>query len=86
MKSAREEFPDQTISWDEVADKHGGKVPEGKILLQDTIADIIFQKMLLRPSEFDVIATHQPERRLSQRCDCGRSWRRGDCARREYWR
>jgi isocitrate dehydrogenase len=53
----REEFSEQTISWDEVAEKHGGKVPEGKILLQDTIADIMFQKMLLRPSEFDVIAT-----------------------------
>jgi isocitrate dehydrogenase len=53
----REEFPNETISWDEVAEKHGGKVPEGKILLQDTIADIMFQKMLLRPSEFDVIAT-----------------------------
>ncbi len=53
----REEFPDQTISWEEVAEKHGGKVPEGKILLQDTIADIIFQKMLLRPTEYDVIAT-----------------------------
>lgn len=52
-----EEFPDETISWDEVAEKHGGKVPEGKILLQDTIADIIFQKMLLRPSEHDVLAT-----------------------------
>ncbi|MAS35758.1 MAG: isocitrate dehydrogenase (NADP(+)) [Anaerolineaceae bacterium] len=53
----REEFPNETISWDDVAEKHGGKVPEGKILLQDTIADIMFQKMLLRPSEFDVIAT-----------------------------
>jgi isocitrate dehydrogenase len=53
----REEFPEQTISWDDVAANHGGKVPEGKILLQDTIADIMFQKMLLRPSEFDVIAT-----------------------------
>ena len=53
----REEFPDQTISWDDVAEHHGGKVPEGKILLQDTIADIMFQKMLLRPREQDVIAT-----------------------------
>jgi isocitrate dehydrogenase len=53
----REEFPDETISWDEVAEKHNGRVPEGKILLQDTIADIMFQKMLLRPTEFDVIAT-----------------------------
>ncbi|MBZ0297632.1 MAG: isocitrate dehydrogenase (NADP(+)), partial [Anaerolineae bacterium] len=54
---AAEEFPEQTISWDEVAKNHNGVVPEGKILLQDTIADIMFQKMLLRPSEFDVIAT-----------------------------
>ena len=46
---AREEFPEQTISWDEVAANHGGAVPEGKILVQDTIADIMFQKMLLRP-------------------------------------
>ncbi len=54
---AVEEFPEQTISWDEVAAKHGGEVPKGKILVQDTIADIMFQKMLLRPREHDVIAT-----------------------------
>jgi isocitrate dehydrogenase len=54
---AAEEFPEQTISWDEVAEKHGGKVPEDKILVQDVIADIMFQKMLLRPAEHDVIAT-----------------------------
>ena len=54
---AKEEFPEETISWDEVAENHGGKVPEGKILIQDTIADIMFQKMLLRPREHDVIAT-----------------------------
>lgn len=54
---AAEEFGEQTISWDDVEKNHGGKVPEGKILIQDTIADIMFQKMLLRPSEHDVIAT-----------------------------
>lgn len=54
---AKEEFPEETISWEEVAENHGGKVPEGKILVQDTIADIMFQKMLLRPREHDVIAT-----------------------------
>jgi isocitrate dehydrogenase len=54
---AKDEFPEETISWDEVAANHGGKVPEGKILIEDTIADIIFQKMLLRPREHDVIAT-----------------------------
>jgi isocitrate dehydrogenase len=54
---AAEEFPNETISWSEVEKNHGGKVPEGKILIQDVIADISFQKMLLRPSEFDVLAT-----------------------------
>lgn len=54
---AKQEFPNETISWAEVEKNHGGKVPEGKILIQDTIADIMFQKMLLRPSEHDVLAT-----------------------------
>lgn len=54
---AAQEFPNETISWAEVEKNHGGKVPAGKILIQDTIADIMFQKMLLRPSENDVIAT-----------------------------
>ncbi|MEL6527058.1 MAG: isocitrate dehydrogenase (NADP(+)) [Chloroflexota bacterium] len=54
---AKEEFPEHTISWEDVAANHGGQVPEGKILIQDTIADIMFQKMLLRPREHDVIAT-----------------------------
>ena len=53
----REEFAEETISWDEVASEHGGQVPEGRILLQDVIADIMFQKMLLRPREHEVIAT-----------------------------
>ncbi len=54
---AAQEFPNETISWDDVAANHGGKVPEGKLLIQDVIADISFQKMLLRPTEFDVLAT-----------------------------
>ncbi len=54
---AAQEFPNEIISWDDVAKNHNGIVPEGKILIQDSIADIMFQKMLLRPSEHDVIAT-----------------------------
>ncbi|MBN8594924.1 MAG: NADP-dependent isocitrate dehydrogenase [Anaerolineae bacterium] len=54
---AAQEFPTETISWADVEKNHGGKTPAGKILIQDTIADIMFQKMLLRPSEHDVIAT-----------------------------
>ncbi len=54
---ARDEFPEEAIAWEDVEKNHGGKVPAGKILIQDSIADIIFQKMLLRPTEFDVLAT-----------------------------
>ena len=51
-----QEFP-QVITEAEVFEKHDGKVPEGKILLKDRIADQFFQQMLLRPSEYDVVAT-----------------------------
>ncbi len=54
---AREEFGDFTITEEELYSKYGGKQPPGKIVIKDRIADIIFQLMLLRPSEFDVIAT-----------------------------
>ena len=54
---ARTEFAEHTITEDEVWKKHGGRPPEGKIVVKDRIADIMFQMMLLRPAEFDVIAT-----------------------------
>lgn len=54
---AAEEFPDVTVTEDEVWEKHGGEIPEGKIMINDRIADIMFQHVLTRPAEFDVIAT-----------------------------
>ena len=54
---ARTEFGEHTITEDEVWEKHGGRQPEGKVVVKDRIADIMFQMMLLRPAEFDVIAT-----------------------------
>ena len=54
---ARDEYPGQTISEKEVDEKHGGVVPDGKIVIKDRIADAMFQQMLLRPAEYDVIAT-----------------------------
>ena len=53
----QEEFGDRTIAWQDVQDKHGGKTPAGKILLQDYIADVTFQHVLTRPQDFSVIAT-----------------------------
>ncbi len=54
---AREEFADQVISEEEVYEKHGGKLPEGKILIKDRIAGSMFQRLLLQPDEYEVLAT-----------------------------
>jgi len=54
---AREEFADSVISETDLWDKHNGKLPAGKILIQDRIADAMFQQLLLRPDEYQVIAT-----------------------------
>ncbi len=54
---ARDEFGDVTITEDELWEKYDGKQPEGKIVIKDRIADIIFQHTLLRPKEFGVLAT-----------------------------
>ena len=53
----KEEFGDVTITEDELWDDYDGKAPEGKIILKDRIADIMFQLLQLRPAEFDVLAT-----------------------------
>ena len=54
---ARDEFGEVTISEQALWDEHGGELPEGKILVKDRIADAMFQQVLLRPAEYQVIAT-----------------------------
>jgi len=54
---ATTEFRDLVVTEDELWAQHNGKMPEGKILIKDRIADSIFQQLLLRPSEYDVLAT-----------------------------
>jgi len=51
---AKEEFGEHTVTWDDLVD---GKVPEGKILVKDVIADAFLQQILTRPAEYGVIAT-----------------------------
>ena len=46
-----------TVTEDELWDGLDGRLPEGKILIKDRIADAMFQQILLRPSEYQVIAT-----------------------------
>jgi len=54
---AKQEFGEVTVSEDELWSEHDGRMPEGKILVKDRIADSMFQQVLLRPSEYEVIAT-----------------------------
>ena len=54
---ARDEFPDQTITENELYSVYGGKQPPGKVVIKDRIADIIFQLLQVRPEECSVLAT-----------------------------
>jgi isocitrate dehydrogenase len=54
---ARKEFGAQTITEDELWSKYDGKQPDGKIVIKDRIADSMFQQILTRTDEYDVLAT-----------------------------
>ena len=54
---AREDYKDILITEDELSSKYNSRLPEGKIVIKDRIADSMFQQLLLRPSEYDVLAT-----------------------------
>ena len=49
----KEEFANACITEAEA----GAEVPAGKLLVKDRIADSMFQQTLLRPDEYDVVAT-----------------------------
>ena len=52
----REEFGEWIITEDELWEKHEGEIPADKIVIKDRIADAMFQQILLRPAEYDVLA------------------------------
>ncbi len=54
---AKSEYRDKIVTEQELWDDYNGKMPEGKILIKDRIADQIFQQVLLRPDEYSVLAT-----------------------------
>jgi len=54
---AREEFADKTIAEDKLWSDHEGKMPANRILINDRIADSMFQQVLTRPDEYSVLAT-----------------------------
>ena len=53
---AKEHFSGVTITEEELWAKHDGKVPAGKIVIKDRIADNMFQQILLRPEDYAVLA------------------------------
>ncbi len=53
---AREAFFEITLTEDALWKDHGGILPEGKVVIRDRIADAMFQQILLRPDEYDVLA------------------------------
>ncbi|MBW1846220.1 MAG: isocitrate dehydrogenase (NADP(+)) [Deltaproteobacteria bacterium] len=54
---AQERFGESVITEDELYTTYGGVQAEGKIVIKDRIADMLFQQVLLRPEEYHVIAT-----------------------------
>lgn len=56
-RTARDTFGDATITEEELYKKYGGTRPSDRIVIKDRIADAMFQQLLLRPEEYDVIAT-----------------------------
>ena len=54
---AAEEFAAKAITEDKVWADFDGKTPSGKVLINDRIADSMFQQILTRPSEYSVLAT-----------------------------
>ena len=54
---AKERFGDRCITEAELYEQYHGKQPPDKIVIKDRIADMLFQQVLLRPDEYDVIAT-----------------------------
>lgn len=53
---AEEEYPEQTISEDEMWEKHDGEAPEGKVVIKDRIADNMLQQLITRTSRYGVLA------------------------------
>lgn len=52
-EAARKYYPQHTIAWEEC----GGNPPAGKLLIKDTLTDNFLQQILLKPEDYDVIAT-----------------------------
>ncbi|MEM3841205.1 MAG: NADP-dependent isocitrate dehydrogenase [Candidatus Micrarchaeaceae archaeon] len=52
---AREEFGNYIVEETDLSEKYSGKMPSGKLLFNDRIADNMFQQIITRPEGYDVI-------------------------------
>jgi isocitrate dehydrogenase len=56
-QTALKEFRDKVITEAELEKDYNWQVPPGKIVIKDRIADSMFQQILTRTKEYDVVAT-----------------------------
>ncbi len=54
---AKEEYSRKTVTEDELYSKYNGEIPKGQIVIKDRIADSMFQQILTRTDEYEVLAT-----------------------------
>jgi isocitrate dehydrogenase len=54
---AATEFATQTVTEADLWEKYDGRAPVGRVVIKDRIADAMFQQALLRPEEYQVLAT-----------------------------
>ena len=54
---ARQEFPKETVTQAEVDKSYGGTPPKGRVVIKDVVADNMFQQLLTRTEDYDVLAT-----------------------------
>ena len=55
-EEAKEDFGENILLESELVDQRATSLPQKKIVLKDRIADAMFQQILLRPAEYDVLA------------------------------
>jgi isocitrate dehydrogenase len=54
---ALEEFEGKALSEAELESRYNWQTPPGKVVIKDRLADNLFQQVLLRPAEYQIIAT-----------------------------
>ncbi len=54
-ETAIREYRGSIVTEAEVAQRYNGNVPKGKILINDRIADNMFQQIITRPGDYDII-------------------------------